>query len=370
MTDCINNYTPRTQRIGWIDMLRVFTMILVVMGHCTYYTIWTPYGGISYGMFEEKSFVFNSLSLLSGFFYSFHMPLFMAVSGACFSFSKKIDFAEMLKKKSHRLLLPFLLTTTFLAVPLKYISGYYIHSGNVFADILLGQYLLLGNTHLWFVVSLFYIFVAFHILESRLHMSKKIVGWFFLLILSWIGIWIKSRYFECFGLSGMLKFLFYFALGYSFFQVINRKNFSILHSMISWVVMFGAWIGYLKFMSVSADYPQTVRLLNYPIQTAFAIWGILNMAFTCKSLANCDKIKRTWLYRIFDKYTYQIYLYSDPFNYVLIVLLVMLLGNEIFMSNSGAIVAYLVRFCGTILLALLVIGIIHKFNSSRLKIRS
>lgn len=119
MTDCINNYTPRTQRIGWIDMLRVFTMILVVMGHCTYYTIWTPYGGISYGMFEEKSFVFNSLSLLSGFFYSFHMPLFMAVSGACFSFSKKIDFAEMLKKKSHRLLLPFLLTTTFLAVPLK-----------------------------------------------------------------------------------------------------------------------------------------------------------------------------------------------------------------------------------------------------------
>lgn len=36
------------QRIEWIDVLKVLTMILVILGHCTYLKISTSYGGTLY----------------------------------------------------------------------------------------------------------------------------------------------------------------------------------------------------------------------------------------------------------------------------------------------------------------------------------
>ena len=64
-------------------------MILVVVGHCTYYTIAGPseYGGIDYAGAMEAAGVMDTYvhawtSVLTMFIYTFHMPLFMAISGA------------------------------------------------------------------------------------------------------------------------------------------------------------------------------------------------------------------------------------------------------------------------------------------------
>ena len=118
------------KKIDWIDTVRVFTMILVVLGHCNYYNIDTPYGGIHYGNIDLL--FYKILGVVTGFIYSFHMPLFMAVSGACFYFSmkKRPTFGFICKSKATRLLIPFILVTTFLSVPLKYVSGYYDNSDN------------------------------------------------------------------------------------------------------------------------------------------------------------------------------------------------------------------------------------------------
>lgn len=38
----------QNKHILWIDDARTLTMLLVIIGHCTYTNLMTPYGGIDY----------------------------------------------------------------------------------------------------------------------------------------------------------------------------------------------------------------------------------------------------------------------------------------------------------------------------------
>lgn len=78
-------------RIEWIDALKAFAIVLVVLGHAIQYTL--PGSAFK----EDPIFLF---------IYSFHMPLFMTMSGMFFMSSLKLGFADFMKKKSLQLLLP------------------------------------------------------------------------------------------------------------------------------------------------------------------------------------------------------------------------------------------------------------------------
>lgn len=65
------------------DLLRVIATILVVVGHCTYFKICTNYGGCDYSyLFINESYAFKIINKMTEFIYIFHMPLFIALSGA------------------------------------------------------------------------------------------------------------------------------------------------------------------------------------------------------------------------------------------------------------------------------------------------
>lgn len=68
-------YTMREQRNLLVDCIKGGAIILVVLGHCIQFM-----GPSSYNFFDN--FRFKSI-------YSFHMPLFMAVSGYLFSVTIK-----------------------------------------------------------------------------------------------------------------------------------------------------------------------------------------------------------------------------------------------------------------------------------------
>lgn len=108
------------------DYVRAITTILVILGHCTYYSIKTDYGGIDLGI-EDSCFTGKALTVLTATIYSFHMPLFIALSGCLWAIkiSKPLSFKDLLSSKSRRLLKPFLFTALFLSIPLKFISGYW-----------------------------------------------------------------------------------------------------------------------------------------------------------------------------------------------------------------------------------------------------
>ena len=143
-------------------------------------TISTKYGGCDYSyLFLDKSFVFKVVSKLTSFIYLFHMPLFIALSGALFAKSldrgRYASFMELLNKKAKRLVIPFIVVTLFYAVPIKFLSGYYNASTSVFSDVLIGQVLIQGNTHLWYLLTLFMIFLVVYLCIKNIHKKTNTV---------------------------------------------------------------------------------------------------------------------------------------------------------------------------------------------------
>lgn len=78
-------------RILWPDILKAFAVFLVILGHIS-----STYDSRGYS------------SPVSLWIYSFHMPLFMMLSGIFFKYSLKKDFKTLLIDKSRLLLLPLL----------------------------------------------------------------------------------------------------------------------------------------------------------------------------------------------------------------------------------------------------------------------
>ena len=212
--------TIPNKHIFWIDDARTLAMLLVIIGHCGYTDIMTPFGGISYYGGNAPSMLslgWKLLNLMVAFVYGFHVPLFMVISGACFSLTihKVIRFKSFVCNKASKLLLPFFFTTLFLAVPLKYLSGYYSGSSDVLRDIFLGQFLLMGNSHLWFVVSLFWIFLVYY----GFYKVRLTYSWWFLPIaalVSMFATYFTNKGVEFLGILLALKHFIYFAFGFKY----------------------------------------------------------------------------------------------------------------------------------------------------------
>lgn len=148
------------------------------------------------------------------FTYTFYMPMFMAVSGACLALGagKVQNFTSFVKGKARKLLLPFIFTTLLLAIPVKYLSSYYDASVNVPYDMIMGQVFLLGNSHLWFVVALFLCFVAFWCIR-RFFNSAPVLTWSALLLMSCCSFVIFGRINDGFGIYGCAKYQLYLHYG-------------------------------------------------------------------------------------------------------------------------------------------------------------
>ena len=76
-------------RIVWLDIVKLFAIFLVVYGHCI------------------QQFDCNYLeSSLFVTIYSFHMPLFMMLSGYMLDYDKFLNWKEVLTKRLYQLILP------------------------------------------------------------------------------------------------------------------------------------------------------------------------------------------------------------------------------------------------------------------------
>lgn len=336
-------------------MVKCFTMILVIVGHCSYYNIITLYGGISYSDPDnEVCLTAKLIGAAVSFIYSFHMPLFMFISGMCFSFGKgkPVGFLSFAKKKAHRLLLPFILTTTFLSVPLKYVAGYWSGSENVVQDVLLGQYLAMGNTHLWFVLALFGIMLLAFAIE-RLNVRKGIVFWGVLLVASWVGA--KASYalpwsmFLC--AAKVFQYLFYFELGAFCMPKLKDRELSVAALAASF-----AGMALLFVLRRFAFKMEALGIVNYPLATVAALLGTFTMVFLSKKIYASTRLASNQFYQAFSRNSYELYLFSDPFNYVIIALLMGAWGAGVFTEGVLSIAAFAIRLLGTTALAFLVIG--------------
>lgn len=149
-----------------LQWMRGLGILLVVAGH-----------------FNSLMFTAEWIETLRRWVYLFHMPLFMAISGILYARSRPLPFGALVRKKSIRLLLPYV-TISGLILLAKGFAGlihfplqYPIDPGDAWAFLFYPQ----GGfaVFLWFLYTLFIIFCLVRALEA----VKIPVGGLFLLAL-------------------------------------------------------------------------------------------------------------------------------------------------------------------------------------------
>ncbi|MEG1998528.1 MAG: acyltransferase family protein, partial [Bacteroidales bacterium] len=191
------------KRYNNIDISKGIGIFLVVYGH---------FGGI-------PNLNPSYFSVLYQFVYTFHMPLFMALSGFLFGklFSEDFSYKSFIIKKAKRLIIPYI-TYSLLLFIIKYAAGFFV---TLKYPLLLNDaiYFILVQPNigfasfLWFIYTLFLIFCIVPFFKKINH----------LFIISLILYFIPFPPYFCIGL--VAKYLIYFTIGiYMYRYILSDKK--------------------------------------------------------------------------------------------------------------------------------------------------
>ena len=215
------------QRIFYVDALKCFVIFCVVYGHTLQWTC----PGDAY--FDDIVF---------SFIYSFHMPLFMTISGFFIGKTLNYSFLSFLKHRARQLILPVLSFTT-----VSYLSQiiYFFYLGGEQVDYL---QLFLGGD-MWFLKYLFVCSVV-------LWLSKRLFKNNYLVLLPTILLFVLTR-------STIFRLLPFLWMGYAFAankEWINRHlNQLLIASLGSFIFFLFFWTGdnysAIYFIRLSGVYP-------------------------------------------------------------------------------------------------------------------
>ena len=150
---------PSTSRrhLTYVDLAKGIAIVLVVWGHFVDQVL-------NANVYEEL----HALNLwLQTTIYSFHMPLFFALSGLLAgipggSFHRPGKYGDSLGKRSVRLLLPYL-TVSLLQVPMRAVGRDHMPLGELPREMLVIFYD--PSVQLWFIYALFIMFLIMPLIE-------------------------------------------------------------------------------------------------------------------------------------------------------------------------------------------------------------
>ena len=348
-----------SHRVLQYDVLRVITTLLVVISHGHYHAFQSGFGGIDYSaLMTGGDFSWKLIGMITEFINSFTMPTFMALGGALFYRSmrkgKFPTLGTLAVDKAKRLLIPFLVVSVLYSFPLKLVTGYYSGSDNVVWDFLVGQLLVQGNTHLWYLTAMFLDFLIVYLLDRYVKIPKVAK----LAILGAISVAVWADPAPVLLVAYPLRFAVWFYAGYCFESV--RKLFRNCTG-------FG-W-GALGCVATVVVY-----LVCRPLIDAFGLCGVVRLAgqklllpavagLTLYAIASGfagTKITGTKVYGCLSRNSLGIYLYSDPLNYVVLALGSVLGGTFLFGSGAGVLVLYFLRIGVTLGGSILVTELLRK----------
>lgn len=357
-------YNKSEKNIYTYDILRVIATLLVILSHCSYYNIITKYGGINYG--EKLNFIHGDtiihiiFSHLVKFIYTFHMPLFIGLSGSLFYIQMKNgrfkSISTLIINKSKRLLIPFFVITFIYSIPIKYISGYFKNSNNLLEDIIVGQFLIQGNTYLWFLPTLFLCFIFIYISEKYINISSnyKIILLIFLNILSYSIPIMIIRY--------VFQYLIWFYLGFLFESIREKIDYTLEDNKYLWVIILLSMIILYIITNIDlfGDY-LLVKIIYKFIMIFIAILGCFLMYILSFKISKLD-ISKTLIFTELLKTSLGLYLYSDPINYLVLFVIYKLSNLSMFSSEVGSSIIIIIRFITTLFVAFFITKILQKLK--------
>lgn len=174
------------QRLAYIDFLKGVAILLVILGHCIQYT--------------DCNFCDN---ILYQYIHSFHMPLFMFLSGYV-SYKGILQFSSI-KKRAIQLLVPFFVWPSFSQIlDMKFVDF------SVYRDIVLHP-----ESGLWFLWSLFFITVflfVFDNLSKKIHIRQEYIVCLGVMVLLCLGFVLKGKI--NFGLNITSWYMIFYMQGF------------------------------------------------------------------------------------------------------------------------------------------------------------
>ena len=236
-----------TNRNQYLDVLKGFTIVLVVLGHCIQY-------GAGNVMLNESLFYEHPVFK---FIYSFHMPLFMMVSGYLFAFSISKGLGYNIRRRFCSLVVP-ILSWSILSILFQLLSS--ILKGDAISIIHLMK---IPLTHLWFLWAVFWASCIVLLIHTKNNDSVLV---YLLCILA--SFFIPDDY-----NIGMYKFVFpYFLMGYAWNKLGGAKRYSF--NNIIYVILFLTFGGLLLIYDRNSYiYTSGHCLLNgkFPVLTQLGI---------------------------------------------------------------------------------------------------
>lgn len=277
------------------DCIKVFTILLVILGHITRYS---PNSSFPH---EENRII----SLITYAIYSFHMPLFIFVSGCIYGLGRKKGkyekTSDFMINKFKRLIIPYLSFGVLVLAPCLIFTQL---TSKSYINYLLSDLLIGGDIkHLWFLLSLFEMFIIAHILKPILITKPFYVfaaSIFFPIIIdvhSWGGQFNMT-----------FKFLPYFLLGYYIiFKDKWKTKLNWTTTTLLCILILGAMFIQIKYPSIGYKYGIMDNIIAFPI--IFIIYNITSQ----KIRLNANR----QYYQILLKDNFGIYLFHPMIIYVL-----------------------------------------------------
>lgn len=347
------------QRDYSYDIIRVTLVALVVLGHSDFYQIKTAFGGIYLADAMKLQGVQDTqlhgyIRMLSALIYSFHMPAFMALSGALYQkhFSKYKSFMDLITEKARNLLLPYLIVWIFWNIPIKYLAGYY-KGIPVWKWVV--QIAVPYDVYLWFLLSLFIVFVLSFAIDRLKNISciKRLAFVFVAFIFSLLCQRLMGMYMP---LGNPLKYFLWFEMGR---QLEERKegHRGIENSSKSYLVIGTSVIILLTAFYISqhiSHFGWVIRDTICPFAGLLFMWIIANNFAVRLSDGKKRKLLRM------TSYSMGLFLYAEPINYLVLSMVERTLGIEFFGLNIGTVTVFFGRIVISVFMALIISGVMKK----------
>lgn len=199
-----------------ILFLQTFGILLVVLGHSG-----------------------EDIPYLTKWIYSFHMPLFIFISGYLLDYTSKdgienIKYTMFIKKKIKRLLIPYIVISSLAYIP-KYLLGKFaLRPLDLNIQSYIHSFLYPWDNPIvffWFLPTLFFIML---ITIFLIKISKNKIN--FLLLISLFISLISKKFvnIELLNINGILNYLFFFILGITY----NRNEIIIDKILKNKIIFF------------------------------------------------------------------------------------------------------------------------------------
>ena len=289
------------KKLDHIVLLRGGATILVVFAHATR----NMYCANAH-MYSPQFTPWWEMSIKS-YIYSFHMPLFFWISGFVFYYtsvqhSRKCGFFSQIFTKFKRLIVPMYFVSFTILLPtillFGHINGSLLHQIKLF---ILGY----NNDHLWFLKSLFLIFVLIIPIKNFLDSNSK-------LLFTLPVLWFCLNYVNIPHFGEAVTYVPFFLIG--FYWCKFEDKFCKLNLLHAFLLTFTAHL--ILLLLIKTD---LLIIHDKTFWYLIAFLGIFYMYCLMCMLVDIVKKANLWNFvMLIDRASYSIYLWHVTFLYIIL----------------------------------------------------